>query len=75
MEPPKRARLKFQIGRKTVFAKKVDKPARKGQPFLREAAEEMQKQGWEWLFVRLNQDIKVDLSNILPDIVNLKINL
>lgn len=46
---PKHARLKFNIGWKAVFAKKVDQPARKGQPFLRGAAEEMQgRDGIGW---------------------------
>ncbi len=46
---PKRARLKFQIGGRTVFARQVTQPARKGQPFLREAADEMEREGWGWL--------------------------
>jgi len=46
---PKRARLKFKIGGRTVFARKVHQKARKGKPFLREAIAELKQEGFGWL--------------------------
>ena len=70
---PKRARLKFKIGGRTVFAKQVHQPARKGQPFLREAAEEMQREGFDWLFPALRDQVK---DEVIGDIVkNITLNI
>ncbi len=46
---PKKARLRFQVGGKVVFAKSVKQPARKGKPFLRDAAKEMDDEGYDFL--------------------------
>ncbi|MCK5641430.1 MAG: hypothetical protein KAJ19_11560, partial [Gammaproteobacteria bacterium] len=47
---PKRARLKFALSNgQIVFARKVRQPARKGQPFLIEAAREMKQDGYDFL--------------------------
>lgn len=72
---PKRARLMFQVGGKTVFAKKVDQPARKGQPFLREAAEEMQSEGWGWLWSVLAKPTKKSVIKNLPESIILSIKI
>ena len=45
----KRASLKFTIGGRTIFAKKVNMKATKPQPFLRDAANELQAEGFNFL--------------------------
>jgi hypothetical protein len=70
---PKRARLKFQVGGKTVFARQVRQPARKGQPFLREAAEEMQREGWDWLFPALRDEVKEEVIGKIAKNITLNI--
>ena len=54
---PKKARLKFNIGGKTVFAKEVHQPARKGRPFLKDAVVEVQKSGYDFLRPGLVEEI------------------
>ena len=44
-----KARLKFKVGGRIVFAKAVNQPARKGKPFLREAAEAVEAEGFGFL--------------------------
>lgn len=65
-QDPRRARLKFKIGDRTVFAKQVHQPAREGQPFLREAADEMVSEGWEWLVDKLAPEIGREIAKKIP---------
>jgi hypothetical protein len=71
----KRARLKFSVGGKTVFAKEVNQPARKGQPFLQETAEEMQKEGWDWLISMLTGDLSRAISMEIPKSIQFKVKI
>ena len=41
--------LRFKIGGRFVFARTVEQPARKGQPYLREGAAEVQRKGYDFL--------------------------
>ena len=69
----KRARLKFSIGGKTIYAKSVKLPAMEGQPFLAEAAEEIEKEGFNFLLPFLRKTLSRRLSEqIVKDI---KINI
>lgn len=70
---PKRARLKFSIGGKTVFARQVHQPARKGQPFLREAAEEMQREGFDWLKPALADEVGEAMVKEISKRITLKV--
>lgn len=45
----KRARLKFSVGGRVIFAKEVHQPARNGKPFLRIAAKNVQDAGYDFL--------------------------
>lgn len=72
---PKRARLKFQIGGKTVFAKKVDQPARRGNPFLREAAEEMVYEGFDWLEPVLADEVGEAIVRKISKRIKLKVEI
>jgi len=49
--------LKFKIGNKTVFAKKVVQPARKGRPFLREAMAQVEREGPDFLEDMLEEEV------------------
>lgn len=72
---PKRARLKFKVGGKVVFAKEVNQPKRKGQPFLREAAEEMQREGWGWLMPIIAVDIKNAVARKIEEEIKFNIKI
>jgi hypothetical protein len=69
----KRARLRFKIGGKFVFARKVFQPAREGRPWLRDAALEMQKEGFSFLVPGLKKKIGEELAKSI--VKEIKINL
>lgn len=58
----KRARLKFKIGTRTVFAREVRQKARTGKPFLREAADEMRREGFGFLMADLKKEVGENLA-------------
>ena len=70
----KNGKLRFTVGGKTVFAKEVHQKARKGKPFLKEAADEMDSEGYGFLdrylvpiaekelIEKVKGNIKLDLS-------------
>jgi len=58
----KKARLKFKIKGKTIFAKSVFQKKRKGQPFLREAVDETKKEGFDFLMPSLKKDVGDELA-------------
>ena len=74
-QDPKRARLKFQIGSKTVFAKQVKQPARKGNPFLRNAAEDVQREGFDFLDSYLSQVVEKDVLKQIKGNIKIEINI
>lgn len=55
---PERARLKFKIGNRVVYAKEVRQPARKGQPFLDEGLREVQREGFDFLYPLLRDHLE-----------------
>jgi hypothetical protein len=57
--PKKKKALKFKVGGKTVFAKKVRHPGVAGRPFLRRAAEEVATADG-YRFVRSKSDVTPD---------------
>lgn len=57
--------LKFTVGGKEVFAKKVFQKARKGVPFLRDAVEEMRREGLSWLAPSIGEDLAARLGEAL----------
>jgi len=59
---PKRARLKFKIGGQTIFARQVHQPARKGNPFLRKAAEEVEREGFGFLMPYLRKEVSEEIA-------------
>lgn len=67
----KKARLKFQLGGKTVFARQVFQPARVGRPFLQEAIDEVAGTGYDFLMPRLIKDLGDELAKALRG--NLKV--
>lgn len=49
IRPKKKKALKFEVGGRTVFAKKVHHPATRGRPWLARAAQEVSAQtGFRW---------------------------
>ena len=60
-EYQKFARLKFKIGGTTVFARQVKQKARKGKPFLREAIDELRREGFDFLLKDLARTYSKDL--------------
>jgi hypothetical protein len=65
----KKARLKFSIGGKTVYAKEVRQPARKGKPFLANAIKEMQRDGYPWLREELRREmLEEQIEDVLKGI-------
>jgi hypothetical protein len=65
----RRARLKFKVGGKTVFARKVHQKARKPNPFLRRAAKKMSDEGYDFLDnILLKQVSKEVLQGIKKNI-------
>jgi phage gpG-like protein len=46
---PERARLRFVIGGRIIYAREVHQPARKGQPFLTHAINRVKKGGFDFL--------------------------
>jgi len=68
---PKKAALKFKVGGQTMFRKKVRQGPRKGKPFLREAVEELQKQGYDWLLEDLARKYGKELIKDLPEKIHL----
>ncbi len=72
---PKRARLRFNIGGKTVFAKKVDQSARPGNPFLRDAAEEMVHEGFDWLEPVLADEVGEAMVKEISKRIKLKVEI
>lgn len=51
-----RARLKFEIGGRTVFARIVRQPPRRGRPFIQEGAKEMDREGYAWMLPGLEKE-------------------
>ena len=74
-QDPSRARLKFQIGSKTVFAKQVKQPARKGNPFLRNAAEEVKREGFDFLDGYLSDVVERDVLKQIKGSIKININI
>ena len=72
-QDPKRARLKFKLGNIVVFARQVFQPARKGNPWLLQAAREVLSGDLDWLLQSMADDISTDkLKKLLQQI---KLNL
>jgi hypothetical protein len=66
---PKKARLKFFIGGKTVYAREVRQPARKGKPFLTNAIKEMQRDEYQWLREELRKEmVETQIEGVLKRI-------
>lgn len=62
-------RLKFSVGGRTVFAKKVRQPARKANPFLRRAADAVKAENYDFLNkILLKQVSKEVLEGIKKNI-------
>jgi hypothetical protein len=57
------------------FAKYIDQPARKGRPFLREAVEEIQREGFAFLMPELNNQIGSELAKEFSGKIKIDINL
>jgi len=54
---PNRATLKFTIGGKVIFAKKVHQKKRKGKPFIKNAITEMKQNDFAWLEHQTSEEI------------------
>lgn len=65
---PQKARLRFMIGGKIVFARQVKQPAREGKPFLREAAQEVRNAGFDFLVPTLTEQLSEDILQNLKNI-------
>jgi hypothetical protein len=68
---PKRARLKFKIGGQEVFAKSVWQLERKPNPFLVNAAMQVDAEGYDWLGVNILKDMSEDLKKKIPKQITL----
>lgn len=55
-----------------VFVRKVHQPARKGKPFLRQAAEQVQAKGYDFLNGLLGKAVSADLAAELPKQIKLR---
>ncbi len=69
----RRARLKFKIGGKTVFAREVHQKARAGRPFIIEAIEEQEREGWpkveSWLKKQVEESLAEDVGKGIEVVV------
>lgn len=72
---PVKAALKFKVGGQTVFRKKVHQPPRKGKPFLREAVEEIQRQGFDWLVADLSRKYRGKLLKDIPERIHIDMSI
>lgn len=70
-----RARLKFKIGGRTVFARSVFQQPRRPQPFIREAAAEMNRQGYRWLMPGLMKQTTKGLAKKFVGSIKLSIEI
>ena len=61
----KRARLKFTIGGRTVFAKGVKQKARAANPFLTRAVVKLQSEGFQFLVKILKKEVSDDVAKNL----------
>jgi len=68
---PERARLKFKIGNRVVYAKEVRQPARKGQPFLTEGLREVQREGFEFLYPLLRDNLNKKIARHIVDTIKI----
>ncbi len=71
----KKARLKFHLGGKTVFARQVFQPARVGRPFFQEAIDEVSASGFDFLMPRLIQDLGHEIAKAVVKEIKLTIEL
>ena len=69
----KRARLKFTIAGKTIFAKKVHLKATRGQPFLREATEELDREGFGFLKKNALKELSEHVADSLVKKIKVKL--
>ena len=69
----KKARLRFTIGGKIIFAKSVKLPAMRGQPFLRKAVNEMSMEGYQFLLPVLKREVSEEVAEKI--VKNIKFNI
>jgi hypothetical protein len=71
----KRARLKFKIGGRTIFARSVKQKPRRPQPFIREAAAEMDREGYDWLLPSLEKETTKGLAKKFTGNIKLTVSI
>ena len=71
IKPKKKKALAFKVGGQTVFATSVHQPARKGKPFLKEAAIEMQHEGYGFISPEVEKQAGEELAKVLPEKIKL----
>jgi hypothetical protein len=71
---PRKARLKFKVGGKVVFARKVRQPARKPDPYLRRGAEKVQRDGYDFLDQYLTERVSEQIAESIKKKIVLNMN-
>ena len=69
----KRARLKFKIGGRTVFAREVHQKARPPQPFITDAVDRLSSRGFGFLQPILEQELSKEMSEKIVDQITVNI--
>lgn len=73
IKPKRKKKLRFTVGGKTVFADQVHQPARKGKPFIREGAQEMNAEGYGFLDGYLEERTSEAFAREFKDKIHIEI--